>query len=183
MKNGLRRSLITATAVLGLATAGSIAWYCAQGGEAVLTLAISVGTTFYHFAMRLAAGGAARWLVPAGAENSPWFCPKPWEPGLYRFLRVKRWKKYMPTYNPDSFDIRKHTPEEMIHTMCVSEAGHEMIMLLSFLPVLTIPTFGQAGVFWTTSVLSALLDGSFVILQRYNRPRMVRILEKERKRP
>ena len=55
-------------------------------------------------------------------------------------------------------------------------------MLLSFLPVLTVPIFGAPGVFWVTSTLAALFDCCFVILQRYNRPRFIRILDKERKR-
>ena len=146
------------------------------------SLAITFGTVFYHFAMRLLAGAVVPALVREGAENGKWFRQKQFEPALYRFLRVKQWKKYLPTYSPESFDLKKHSLEAVIHTCCCSEAVHEWIILLSFLPVLTIPAFGAPWVFWITSLLAALLDGSFVILQRYNRPRLIRILHKERKR-
>ena len=146
------------------------------------SLTISFGTVFYHFAMRLLVGAIVPRLVHEGAENGKWFCQKRFEEKLYGTLRVKQWKTYMPTYSPESFDLKKHSLEEIIHTCCCSEAVHEWIMLLSFLPVLAIPVFGAAWVFWLTSMLAALFDGCFAILQRYNRPRLIRILDKERKR-
>ena len=63
--------------------------------------------------------------------------------------------------------------------MCGAEIVHEIIMVLSFLPLLAIPVFGAFPVFLITSVLAALFDGVFVMAQRYNRPRLVRILEKK----
>lgn len=146
------------------------------------SLAITCGTVFYHFSMRLLVGAVVPAFVREGAENGIWFRQKRFEPPLYRALRVKQWKKYLPTYAPESFDLKQHSLEEVIHTCCCSEAVHEWIMLLSFLPVLTIPVFGTPWVFWVTSTLAALFDGCFVILQRYNRPRLIRILERELKR-
>lgn len=146
------------------------------------SLAITFGTVFYHFAMRLLVGAIVPSLVQKGAERDFWFRPKGFELPLYRALRVKKWKKHLPTYAPESFDLNKHSLEEVIHTCCCSEAVHEWIMLLSFLPVLTIPAFGAPWVFWITSILAALCDSCFAILQRYNRPRLIRILDKERKR-
>ena len=146
------------------------------------SLAITFGTIFYHFAMRLLVGAIVPALVGMEAETGFWFRQKRFEEKLYGMLRVKQWKKYLPTYAPESFDLRKHSLEEVIHTCCCSEAVHEWIMLLSFLPVLTVPIFGAPGVFWVTSTLAALFDCCFVILQRYNRPRFIRILDKERKR-
>ena len=146
------------------------------------SLAITFGTIFYHFAMRLLVGAIVPALVGMEAETGFWFRQKRFEEKLYGMLRVKQWKKYLPTYAPESFDLRKHSLEEVIHTCCCSEAVHEWIMLLSFLPVLTIPVFGAPWVFWATSTLAALFDSCFVILQRYNRPRLIRILDKERKR-
>ena len=146
------------------------------------SLAITFGTVFYHFAMRLVVGAIVPNLVQKGAEKDFWFRPKGFEQSLYRALRVKQWKKHLPTYAPESFDLSKHSIEEVIHTCCCSEAVHDWIMLLSFLPVLTIPAFDAPWVFWITSGLAALCDGGFVMLQRYNRPRLIRILDKERKR-
>ena len=53
-------------------------------------------------------------------------------------------------------------------------------MVLSFIPIFAAIPFGALGVFITTSVLAACYDGMFVIMQRYNRPRIVRLIEKRR---
>ncbi len=153
-----------------------------KGSEIAETLAITAGTCFYHFAMRLAVGALMPRILKPGAAERPYFRQRPLEPGLYKALKVKRWKGRMPTYNPDDFDPRKHSWEEILQSGCVAEAGHGLMVLLSFLPVLTVPVFGAAGVFWGTSVAAAAVDGSFVILQRFNRPRILKILQKERRR-
>ena len=153
-----------------------------KGSEIAETLAITAGTCFYHFAMRLAVGALMPRILKPGAAERPYFRQRSLEPGLYKALKVKRWKNRMPTYNPDDFDPRKHSWEEILQSGCVAEAGHGVMVLLSFLPVLTVPVFGAAGVFWGTSVAAAAVDGSFVILQRFNRPRILKILQKERRR-
>ena len=169
------------TAILGLALL--LLLPPALGGtEIAETLAITAGTCFYHFAMRLAVGALMPRMLKPGAAERPCFRQRSFEPGLYKALKVKAWKNRMPTYNPDDFDPKKHSWEEILQSGCVAEAGHGLMVLLSFLPVLTVPVFGAAGVFWGTSVAAAAVDGSFVILQRFNRPRILKILQKERRR-
>ena len=170
------------TVLTGSLTLLTVVLFCLYPSDILESLAITFGTIFYHFAMRLLVGAIVPNRVQKGGGEDFWFRPKKFEPPLYRALRVKQWKKHLPTYAPESFDLGKHSIEEVIHTCCCSEAVHEWIMLLSFLPVLTIPAFGAPWVFWITSILAALCDGSFVMLQRYNRPRLIRILDKERKR-
>ena len=152
------------------------------GSELGEALAITAGTCFYHFAMRLAVGALVPRILKPNAAERPYFRQRSLEPGLYKALKVKAWKNRMPTYNPEEFDPRKHSWEEILQSGCVAEVGHLVMVLLSFLPVLTIPVFGAAGVFWGTSVAAAAVDGSFVILQRFNRPRIQKILQKERQR-
>lgn len=51
-------------------------------------------------------------------------------------------------------------------------------MLFSLLPIALIPFLGGAAAFIITSVLAMLIDLIFVILQRYNRPMLVRVMER-----
>ena len=144
----------------------------------LLAAAISTGTTFYHFAMRLAVG----WFVPRtmpSPRHLKWFQTKPFEQKLYKKLRVKHWKDHMPTYAPASFSLQENTLEQIVDNCCVSEAVHEVIILFSFVPLLFAFWWGIFPVFLITSLLAAAIDGSFVIIQRYNRPRLVRILAKK----
>jgi hypothetical protein len=91
---------------------------------------------------------------------------------------VRRWQKHIPTYSPETFDTGKKTVREIVGATCQAELVHEIIMLLSLLPIALIPLFGAGAVFIITSVLSMLFDSLFVILQRYNRPKLVRVMER-----
>lgn len=141
--------------------------------------AITFGTTCYHFAMRLLVGA----LVPLFTKNSCpdqyWFRPHSWEPRLYAKLKVKNWKGGIPTYDPSQFDLETNSLAQVIRNMCNAEVVHEVIILFSFLPLLLTIPFGDFPVFLITSVLAALFDSIFVIAQRFNRPRLVRILKKK----
>lgn len=70
----------------------------------------------------------------------------------------------------------------LIQASCQAEIVHEAITMLSFVPILFTVWFGGAGVFLTNSCLAALLDIAFVMVQRYNRPRLLRLIQKQSKR-
>lgn len=146
----------------------------------VLSAAISFGTTAYHFVMRLAVG----YIVPSVTGYNfnyrrPWFLPRKWEAHFYKKLNLKHWKGNLPTYAPSQFSLEENSMERVIQNMCGAEVVHEIIMVLSFLPLLTVPVFGSFPVFLITSTLAALYDSIFVMAQRFNRPRLVRIFEKQ----
>lgn len=150
----------------------------------LLTAAISFGTTAYHFVMRLLVG----YVIPKITNydfdcRHPWFQPRNWEHGFYQKLKLRRWKGKLPTYAPEQFSLEKNSLHRIIQNMCGAEFVHEVIMLLSFLPVLMIPRFGVPGVFWATSVCAALFDSLFVMAQRYNRPRLVKLYQKKTQSP
>ena len=82
----------------------------------------------------------------------------------------------MPTYAVGAFSFELHSMEEVLGAMCQAEVVHEMNVVLSFLPILAAVPFGALWVFVITSVLAACYDGMFVMMQRYNRPRVVRLV-------
>ena len=140
---------------------------------------ITIGVTLYHFAMRLGIGAIVNSIMKNKANHeNVWFREKSFERKLYNFIGVRKWKKYLPTYNPNTFDINQKTLEEIVGATCQAEIVHELIMLFSLLPILFIPLLGGALALIITSVLSALIDFAFVILQRYNRPRLVRAINR-----
>lgn len=143
---------------------------------------ITLGTCFYHFAMRLAVGYALLMLPRRYDAAKGWFAQKKWEKKLYTKLCVKRWKERVPTFNPGDFDLEKHTPQEIVQTMCVSEVVHEVNMALSFVPLLFALEVGAMPVFLVTSIAAAGYDGMFAVLQRYNRPRLMRLAERAQRR-
>jgi len=151
--------------------------------DILLSVLITLGTFSYHFLMRLIVG----YGIDAVYHNEmnyhrKWFQPRKWEKRLYKKLKVKTWKDKMPTYDADTFSFEMHSMEEIVKAMCQSEVVHEIIVVFSFIPLLLAIPFGTFWVFFITSILAAGFDMLFVIMQRYNRPRLVRLLEKaERK--
>jgi len=142
------------------------------------SMAITVGTISYHFVMRLAVGTVINLLMNNRANyRARWFQVSEAEHRLYQKLKVKAWKKNMPTYDPACFDKRIHSWEEIIQAMCQAEVVHEVIVVLSFVPILASRPFGAAVVFVVTSILSAMFDGMFVIMQRYNRLRITKMID------
>lgn len=144
----------------------------------VLPFAITFGTFFYHFAMRLLVGHVLDRIMQNKADvTKPWFQLKAFERPLYKALGVKKWKGNLPTYDPSCFDPKLHSWDEIAQAMCQAEIVHEVIVILSFLPLLAAIPFGSFGVFLITSLLAALYDLSFVIIQRFNRPRVLRCIQ------
>ena len=180
MKNKFPLIMKTTAALTTAVTILLVLLYRFHGANWLLVTAISFGTTTYHFIMRLIVG----YILPRITQydfdyHNPWFQPRIWEPALYKMLHMKRWKGKLPTYAPEQFSLQSNSLHRVIQNMCGAEVVHEIIMLLSFLPVLVIPVFGAPEAFWITSIASVFFDSLFVMAQRFNRPRLVRIFEKK----
>lgn len=170
------KSVAAGTIVMSILLAGLYRLYPQRW---LLSAFITTFTTCYHFVMRLLVGLVVPKLVPAQAVKAPWFQQRGFEPRLYELLRVKSWKANMPTYDPDSFSLKHNSLEQIVQNGCVAELVHEVIIAFSFVPLLFTLLWGSFPVFLITSILAALYDSIFVIMQRYNRPRLVRILKKK----
>lgn len=86
----------------------------------------------------------------------------------------------MPAYNPETFSPKNHTWDEIAQAMCQSELVHETNMVLSFVPLIAARWFGSFYVFLLTSICGCIFDLVFVIMQRYNRARIIKIFSKKR---
>lgn len=153
--------------------------YKITGNGGLFTLSITFGTISYHFVMRLFTG----WMIDHCLHNCvnyrrKWFQVSTTELKMYEKLKVKKWKGKVGAYDPGCFDPKIHSWDEIAQATCQAELVHELIILLSFLPVFAAISFGAFPVFVITSVLAACIDGIFVIIQRYNRPRILKLLNR-----
>ena len=178
------KKLLTRIAVVALiATVALGIGYKSTSQEVLLSLAITFGTVSYHLIMRLLVGLMFDMFMKNRADcRKRWYQISQREMSLYRRLKVQRWKGKMPTYESELFDPKTHSWAEIAQAMCQAELVHETIVLLSFLPILAGIRFGAYPLFIITSVLAAMVDMMFVIIQRYNRPRILRLTEKFSKR-
>lgn len=145
--------------------------------EVFFATTITFGTVSYHFLMRLLVGSLFDLLMNNKVDYSKkWFRVGKTEQTLYKILRVKEWKKYFPTYDSNAFDKKQRSWNEIAQAMCQAELVHETIVILSFVPIVFSLWFGATLVFVLTSIFSALFDLIFVMIQRYNRPRVLKML-------
>ncbi len=162
-------------------TAFSVVLYGVTKIEIVMTFAITFGTVAYHLIMRLLVSAAVNRVMRDRVDfDKRRYSVGTREMMFYKKIGLQKLKSKMPTYNPALFDPRKHSWEEIAVVMCKAEVVHETNAVLSFLPIVAGFVFGVFPVFIVTSVMAALFDMLFVMIQRYNRQRIVIMLEQRR---
>ena len=137
----------------------------------------------YHLFVHLAIGHIVNFILKNDVDyNKKWFLEKPFEDKLYKKLKVRNWKDKIPTFYPDTFSLQNNAPDKILKVMCQSEVVHAIIVILSFVPILyafyiNLP---YKWLFIISSLMSATFDTCLVIMQRYNRPRIRRMLERKK---
>ena len=145
----------------------------------ILWTGITAFTIMYHFWVRIIMGNVSKIFKNHINYKQSWFKQRKFENGLYKVLRVKEWKGKALTYNPESFSLKKHSLEEIANTMCKSEVDHWINEIISISTLLFAIPWGAFWIFAITAVAAMIFDSQFIIIQRYNRPRVVKILKKE----
>ena len=172
---------LTLTVSSVLYAAFAVLYYSIQQGW-MLTCAVTCGIIAYHMLIRFLSPVILHLFFHKRYNpESGWFRQKKWERALYRLLRVKSWKGGIATYDPREFSMKLHSLDEIVNNMCHAEAVHELIILLSFTSLLFAIPFGAFPVFLLTSIGAAGMDSVFVIVQRYNRPRVMQLMRHENK--
>ena len=113
-------------------------------------------------------------------DSFPYRCAS-WEPALYRALRVHDWQSKVPDMSrivPKLIpakklegNFREQLPR-MIEETCVAEFIHVLLSILGFGAVFIVG--GAWG--WIISIVYFLAGNlPYIIIQRYNRPRLLRL--------
>lgn len=168
------KKVMTAVTLAGLmgAILFGMLFHCLKVGI-FLSLAITCGTVCYHFSVRFLIAFVINSIFRNRMNyERKWFHTTEPEQKLYRKIRVKQWKGRMPTYSPDTFQINRQSIESVVKAMCQSEVIHELNAAFSLAPLLFSAFFGAFWVFFLTSLSAAVFDLLFVMIQRYNRPRL-----------
>ena len=148
--------------------------------SAVLWTGIVAFMIMYHFWLRIIMGNVSK-LFRINC-NSWWFKEKTFEQKLYRLLRVKKWKNKALTYNPELFSLKNYSLDEIAQTMTKAELDHWINEVISLSSILFAFLWGELWIFSITAIAAMIFDGQFIVIQRYNRPRILRIMERRRNR-
>lgn len=110
------------------------------------------------------------------------------EGGVYRHVGIQHWKDLVPDMSKILPDMvpkkvnRRETAEEamiLIQETCVAEAVHAVLILLSIGVVILCPNgWGVALMLFDVIFLNL----PFILIQRYNRPKLLRLEKKLRRK-
>ena len=146
----------------------------------ILWTGITAFTIMYHFWGRIIMGNVAKLFQKHVNYNQWWFKERRFEKKLYKILRVKKWKGKALTYNPELFSLKDNSLNDIAKTMTKAELDHWINELISVSTLLFACIWGEFWIFCITAIIAMMFDGQFIIIQRYNRPRIIKILEKDK---
>lgn len=149
--------------------------------KVILWIGITSFTIMYHFWVRIIMGNVSKLFKKNINYKQWWFKERKFEKRLYKFLKVKNWKDKALTYNPESFSLKEHSLEEIVNTMAKSEVDHWINEAISISTMFFAIPWGKFWIFFVTALAAMIFDSQFIIIQRYNRPRVVKLLEREQK--
>lgn len=141
----------------------------------VLWIGIVSFMILYHFGLRILFGEITKRVT--FDYRHPWFQKRPFEAGLYRFLHVRLWKDRVLTFDPAAYDFQNRTLDELATTMAKSETDHWINEAISLFSLLFALIWGCFPAFLISALCAMLFDAQFIVVQRYNRPIVVRLIE------
>ena len=148
--------------------------------KVILWTGITAFTIMYHLWVRIIMGNVCKLFKEHIKYTNWWFKERKFEKKLYNLLRVKKWKNKALTYNPELFSLKDYSLEDIANTMAKVEIDHWINEIISLTTILFAVPWGNLWIFVLTSIVAMIFDAQFIVIQRYNRPRIVKIIEKKR---
>ncbi len=162
--------------------ASAVCFYIYYSGilssDAVLWIGIVAFMILYHFGGRIFMGEVTKRFT--FDYNHPFFAQKGFEKRLYKMLNVRSWKDKVLTFDPASYDFKNRTLDQLAHTMCKSETDHWINEIISVVSIFFGFIWGCFPAFYITAFLAMLFDAQFIVVQRYNRPIVLRLIQKRK---
>lgn len=174
--------MYSAIALTALIAAVFLCLYYAEVYKNSVTFWIGVVsfTVFYHFGLRIFMGEVTKRFN--FNYKHPWFKERAFEKKLYKWLKVRKWKDKVLTFDPSTYDFKNRTPEQLATTMAKSETDHWINEMISVTSMFLALVFGYWQVFVVSAVAAILFDAQFIVVQRYNRPIVLRLMDRLERR-
>ena len=134
----------------------------------------------YHFGLRVFMGELTKRFTIS--YEHPWFKERSFEKKLYKWLRVRKWKDKVLTFDPDAYDFKNRTLRQLATTMAKSETDHWINEVISLTSILFFFLFGNLPAFIISAVAAMVFDAQFIVVQRFNRPIVLRLMNRLEKR-
>lgn len=144
----------------------------------ILWTGVTAFTIMYHLWLRIIFGNITKLFKSKIRYDGWWFRQKRGEKAFYKLIRVKNWKGHALTYEPSAFSLKENSLEQIATNMTKAETDHWLNVGISLSTLLFALLWGEFWIFAITAVAAILFDGQFIVIQRYNRPRVVKLINK-----
>lgn len=134
----------------------------------------------YHFGLRIFMGNVTKRFKIN--PHNPWYTQRKFEKPLYKLLRVRKWKDKVLTFDPESFNFQNRTLPQLATTMAKSELDHWINEIISVISIFFTFLWGCFPAFFISAIAAMIFDAQFIIVQRYNRPIVLRLMARREKR-
>lgn len=134
----------------------------------------------YHFGLRIFMGKVTKRFNIN--YNHPWYKHRRFEEWIYKCIMIRKWKDKVLTFEPELYDVKNRTLDQLATTMSKSELDHWINEIISMVSILFALLWGQWAIFISTAVIAMLFDAQFIVVQRYNRPIVLKLIERQKAR-
>ena len=147
--------------------------------KVILWIGIVTFTIMYHFWVRIIMGNVLKLFKKNITYKQSFFKEKNFEKKIYNAIHVKDWKDKVLTYAPVEFDLKENSLETVANNMAKAELDHWINSLISISTIFFGLIWEAYLPFIISAICAMIFETQFIILQRYNRPRVVKLLERE----
>ena len=148
--------------------------------SAILWTGIVCFMILYHFGLRIHMGNVTKkWNI---TYNHPWYRQRRFEKKLYKFLKVRKWKDKVLTFEPEMYDFENRTLEQLATTMAKSELDHWINEIISVVSIFFLFIWGCPAAFIISAIAAMIFDAQFIVVQRYNRPIVLKLDARRKKK-
>ena len=148
----------------------------------VLWTGVVTFTIMYHFWVRIILGNVSKLFKKKINYKQKWFQELKFEKSLYKLLHVKEWKDKAFTYNPRDFSLKDRALEDILNTTAKSEVDHWINEAISVSTMFFGLIWGKPWLFIISAICAMIFDSQFIIIQRYNRPRLAKVVQRENRK-
>lgn len=104
-----------------------------------------------------------------------WYKQYNWEKSLFKKIKIKTWKNKSPTYDAKMFSLSNHSKDDILKLMIQSENVHLLLIFASYIPIILGKYYGHYPVLILLATIFSLSHIPFVMIQRFNIPRIIKL--------
>lgn len=150
-----------------------------KGEKSIIqTVAVLTGCVAFHFTIWIFSAISVVWIMKNKANDKcVWFRELSWEKDFYKLIKIRKWKRHLPTYAPKYYDFKSTSYENLIAIISQTEVVHEVAALFSLLSLFGIRWFSNVPIIAITAAIDFMINLVYVFLQRYNRMRLRKLIQ------